>query len=300
MKGAAAALAFVAVLVVVAAPVRAALEIEYLYIDASEGGGSGGHAAIALGNHVFHFEHQAPGILRLRREPVEAVRYRYGVLENRTILASHVPVSRDTYDLVLDELTSRYLVQQQHLADQRAAADDRRLLEAARARQRGNPAGEPLMLEGAGFFFEDSGVPTSDVSADREADGESPPLVALRERVEAVLGPDGLRLAIDRIHAELSALSPAPDPGARVPLVADRLTPSGYGIARRYRDGMLKLLALEALRTAHALRPGSEAQHDLPPLAPEDAALVERLSVALRESLVRVIQSQREDWGFPL
>ena len=51
MKGASAAFALVAALVL-AAPARAALEIDYLYIDASEGGGSGGHAAIALGNLV--------------------------------------------------------------------------------------------------------------------------------------------------------------------------------------------------------------------------------------------------------
>ena len=155
MKGASVALALVAVLFVLAAPSRAALLIDYLYIDASEGGGSGGHAAIALGDHVFHFEHLAPGILRLRREPVDTIRYRYGVFENRTILVSHVPVSQETFDLVQDELNRRYLVQQQHLADHRATRDDRRLLEAALARRRGRPLGEPLVLEGAGFFFDD-------------------------------------------------------------------------------------------------------------------------------------------------
>jgi hypothetical protein len=301
VKGTPTALALVAALsFLAAAPARAARQIDYLYIDASEGGGSGGHAAIALGNHAFHFEHRAPGILRLRREPVDAIRYRYGVLENRTILASHVPVSQESYDLVLDELNRRYLVQQQHLADHQALQDDRRLLEAARALRRGSPVGEPLIIEGAGFFSEEAVVPGSDISEDRETDSTTSPLVALRERVQAALGPDGLRLAMHRIRAELSGLPPDPDPGVLASLVADRLAPSGHGFARRYRDGVLKLLALEALRTARPLRPGSTAGYELPRLAPEEVALVERLADALQNSLVRVVRSRRPDWGFPL
>ena len=31
----------------------AALQIDYLYVDASEGGGSGGHVALALGDRVL-------------------------------------------------------------------------------------------------------------------------------------------------------------------------------------------------------------------------------------------------------
>src|SRR5262249_37445215 len=100
----------------VASPAGAARQIDYLYVDASEGGGSGGHVAIGFGDRVFHFEHRAPGLLRLAREPVVAVRHRYGVFENRTIVVSHIAVSDATYDLVLDEFTRRLVVQQQHLA----------------------------------------------------------------------------------------------------------------------------------------------------------------------------------------
>ena len=78
------------------------------------------------------------------------------MFENRTILVSHVPVSQETFELVQDELNRRYLVQQQHLADHRATCDDRRLLEAALARRLGRPVGEPVILEGAGFFFDEA------------------------------------------------------------------------------------------------------------------------------------------------
>jgi hypothetical protein len=283
-----------------APPALAAREIAYLYIDASEGGGSGGHAALAVGDRAFHFEHRAPGILRLRREPFDALRYRYGALENRTTLAYHVPVSQETYDLVLDELNHRYLVQQQHLADQQTLVEDLRLLEAARARRAGRSAGEPLQLEGAGFFFDEAVAPASPVSDNDETGSTTSPLGPLRELVETALGPGGLKDAIHLIRTELGGLVPDLDPGLPASLIADRLPPSRYGFAQRYRDGMLKLLALEALRTTRPLRPGSHTVGELPRLAPGDVKLVERLAVALRENLVRIVQSRRPDWGFPL
>src|SRR5205823_2139643 len=35
--------------------------IEYLYIDANEGGSSGGHVAVRVDDDVFHFEYRRPG-----------------------------------------------------------------------------------------------------------------------------------------------------------------------------------------------------------------------------------------------
>src|SRR5262249_18369999 len=136
-----------------ASPAGAARAIDYLYIDSSEGAGSGGHAAIACGTRACHFESPAPGILRLARAPIESIPHRYGMFENRTILVGHVPVPDETYDLILDELTRRYLVQHQHLGDQQALDDDRRLLEAVRAHRLRRPDREPMMLRGAGFFY---------------------------------------------------------------------------------------------------------------------------------------------------
>ena len=39
--------------------------IEYLSVEANEGGSSGGHAAIRFDDTVYHFQHHAPGVLRL-------------------------------------------------------------------------------------------------------------------------------------------------------------------------------------------------------------------------------------------
>ena len=288
------------VLLLRAAPAGAGREIEYLYMDGSEGGGSGGHAALALGDRVFHFEHRAPGILRLAREPVDVIRHRYGVLYNRTILVSHIPVSEDTYALVLDELTRRYFVQRQHLADYEAAVNDRRLLEAARDQRMGSSAAAAMVLDGAGLFFDEPAIPSAGPAAGELAEGPAPALVRLRERVKAAHGDDVLERAIRRVHAELSELRPDADADAPPPLAPDRLAPVRYGFAERYRDTMLALLALEALDSARPLRPGSLAGAALPTLTPDEVAVVERLGEMLEASLVRLVQSRRPDWGFPL
>src|SRR5215472_17500837 len=141
----------VALLLLAPGAVMSAPSIDYLYVDASEGGGSGGHAALALGDRVFHFEYRAPGLLHLTRESWPALRHRYGILDNRTIVMTRVRVSDETYQLILDEFTRRYLVQTQHFEAQDASQETRRLLEAALALRAGD-GGEPLTLAGAGFF----------------------------------------------------------------------------------------------------------------------------------------------------
>ena len=68
------ALGFTLCLVMSSAPAAAeparpadALYVDYLYINASEGSASGGHAALRFGDQVFHFEHREPGIIVLAR-----------------------------------------------------------------------------------------------------------------------------------------------------------------------------------------------------------------------------------------
>ena len=70
--------------------------VEYLYVESNEGGSSGGHVALRVGDDVFHFEHRSPGILVLGRDDFDHFRYRYSVLENRTIHVSRLAVSGAT------------------------------------------------------------------------------------------------------------------------------------------------------------------------------------------------------------
>src|SRR5262249_52977742 len=159
---------------------------------------------------------------------------------------SHVPVTDETYDLILDELTRRYLVQHQHLSDQQALDDDRRLLEAVRAQRLGRPDREPMMLGGAGFFYEDAAVLMPASSRAGEADVQAPALVALRRRVDAVIGPDAIQITTRRILAELSELAPETSPAPKLErLLADQLAPARSGLWERYRNAVLALLALD-------------------------------------------------------
>ena len=258
----------------------------------------------------------------MAREPVDVVLHRYGVLANRSIQVSRIPVSQDTYGLVLDELTRRYFVQRQHFADYEAAVSDRQLLEAVRDRRQGRAAEVPVDLDGAGFFFGDpAGAGAQGFHGDpagRGAQGflgdpagggaksSAPALVRLRERVVVAHGEDVLARASARVREELTRLRPDADggPGAEVgplpALVEDRFALGRYGLAERYRDALLTLLALEVLDSAPPLRPGRLLAVDEPGLAPGEAAVVARLGDLLEASLVRLVQSRRPDRGGPL
>src|SRR5205823_4449044 len=202
----------------------------------SEGGGSGGHAALLIGDRVFHFEHRAPGLLRLAREPFEAVRRRYALEENRTIELLRIGVSDETRELILEEFTRRHLVQTQHLEDHQALVDDRRLLEAV-LDSRSGAATRALSLEGAGFFV-DEVAPSGTAFAPTDT---APALVRLRERVEQLHGPAFVTDSSARIRAEAGALELSLGRLAASPR-ADR----GFALLL----GMARLIALdETIRT---------------------------------------------------
>ena len=63
---------------------------------------------------------------------------------------------------------------------------------------------------------------------------------------------------------------------------------------------VLELLALETLRAGRPLRPGSEVDAACRSSRRRTSVLVEQPRRALQESLVRIVQSERPDWGLPL
>src|SRR5262245_17793518 len=70
--------------------------LDYVYVDAGEGGSSGGHAGLRLGDLVYHFEFVPPGLVRLRRQTFERFARQYTLVENRTVQVSRMPVDLDT------------------------------------------------------------------------------------------------------------------------------------------------------------------------------------------------------------
>jgi hypothetical protein len=197
--------------------------VDYVHVEANEGAASGGHAAIRFGDVAYHFQHEAPGVLRLHRDDWRHFRYAYGVLEIRTMHASRVAVTYPDYARLRRQFSQRYLSEQKVFAGADVLRDDRLLLGLLLARRRGATGGV-LRLRGAGFFF-----PADDGSA------PSPAALALRDRVFHAYGSDVIRRRAAEIRADLAAVAPVPrdpptlgDPAASIRISR---TPSRAGIA---------------------------------------------------------------------
>ncbi len=253
-----------AALALVLARGAAAADVAYLHVEANEGGASGGHVALRVGDDVFHYQHEAPGVLRLDREPVERFEQRYRLVENRTIHATHVAVDDVTVERIRDELTRRYRIGTQHRACVAALAADVALLSAM--------VGEPVdvRIEGLGLFADDGG-------------GE-PALVAETGRAEAVRR----RLGSLRYDAFAPPPLPTRDDGH-----------SCYGFAQRYTDDLTMLRALDVLSHARPLRADAVRSVHLP-LRDGERAVVAAHRDTLAERLPRLVASDRPGAGFAL
>src|SRR5262245_30996704 len=120
--------------------------IDYLYVESNEGGSSGGHVALRLGERVFHFQYAGAGFLRVSRESFEGFRRHYTLLENRPIHITRIPVSEETIDLVQDFFTQRRVIQHQHFQVLQSLEADRRLLQTLRAMAHGK-RGQAVVLD---------------------------------------------------------------------------------------------------------------------------------------------------------
>src|SRR5262245_15807417 len=89
----------------------AARFVDYLYIEANEGGSSGGHAAIRFGDETYHFQHERGGLIHLQRDASDHFRYAYGVLENRPIHVSRVAVADAAYSALRGRFAERWLIE---------------------------------------------------------------------------------------------------------------------------------------------------------------------------------------------
>jgi hypothetical protein len=283
------ALGITVLLVMSSAPATAApsRQIDYLYINASEGSASGGHAALRFGDQVFHFEHRDPGVIVLARDRFDRFRHLYGDLENRTIRISRIPVSDETYDLLLARFSRHHLIQRQRLEALTAIRGDRALLEVLSRT-------DPVTIDGLGLFAE-AGEKGPAVESPVE-----PALAALRARVAERYGPDFVARLSGELAGRLAALEPD---AVRSPPPAegdDRLLPPAYTFSERFRDTSQALAALDVLATARPLRP--DAVLTGMPIALQDgeAEAVTRLADALEESLARLLETPRPDWGLTM
>lgn len=259
--------------------------VEYLTIAANEAGASGGHAALRLGARVFHFEAE-DGLLRLQREPWPDFRFRYRVIENRTLHAQRLAVPAETAAALERHLDRRLWTEAAERDRLDALADDVRLLEAFAREARGGDAA--LAVPGAGFFGREG-----------EASGTSSSraIRALGRRIARERGPGYTARRLRDARAALREVAPdgTPDP----PRSGGPGVPSGSTLSQRYGERLAAVRALETLRDAPSLRPAARVAlpDDVAALSPAERGALRARRDALEADLARLVGSQRPDWG---
>ena len=287
-------------------PALAERTIDYLSVEANEGDSSGGHAALRFGNETFHFQHESPGILRIRRHETSAFRHAYTMLGNRSIRESRIAVSDDTYTLLRNGFVRLLLVQDAQLEIRDALRRDVVLFERLLAQHRAPQAtadGMLLELAGLGYFLPDApshpGSTTGTVTG--EASPPSPALLSLRNRIRAVYGENFVTDKIARTRGtlrslELRAARPRVSHLSRHTLPTFESPPS-----TRFEDTLRALFALELLQASPGLRPGTfwTPEDTIFRLEPSEALTLKGFAAQLETDLVRLVDSPRADWGPP-
>ncbi len=261
------------------APERASFD--YFYIEANEGGSSGGHAAVRFGPQVFHFQNRA-GLLVLDREQTPSFLHAYTLLSNRTIHSSRVALTDADAESLRATFDQRYHIQQRQLDVGKALARDLELLATWRE-------GRTPDVPGLGYF---------EAGGSRAAAVES-----LRERIAARYGGGFLEARRSEALERLSSIA-ASDPTdwpATPPRTPEEVPPFARPWASRYDDAAAGVAAVDVLEHGLSLAPDAtvvlrDASGWLDDA--ERAALL-AARTELSGSLVRLAGSPRSDWGRP-
>ena len=260
---------------------------DFLYIEANEGNASGGHAAIKLGDRVFHFQHVEPGFLRLYRSDYSAFRFAYGDQQNRKIRGHRITISEDFFQALLDTFQRRWAEENRQFGRLQDLQEDYDLSAAVFA----HPPPESS-LKALGYFLEDYAV--DEYVTIEHRNSQNPLLRDLGQTVAASQGPNFMRDKRQALRIELDALTPT---ASAQNAEFDDLT-----FARRYRNCLLNLAALDVLQAAQPPRPSAlltmiAGSNKLEPL---QLRALSEFKDRLRDDVLRLLISERPDWGYPL
>jgi hypothetical protein len=266
--------------------------IDYLYVEANEGGSSGGHVALRFGADVFHFQQEGAGLIRMRRDDAGAFAFRYAMLGNRPIHETRVAVSADTEALLHATFTRRLLIQAAQYEHLDALAADVTLF--AEWPRLGTVAAT-FPVRAAGYFLPD-GAAAGEVLASR-----SPALVALRAHIAEAAGADFVRHRAAALRAMLAAWQPHAVRAAAPLLARDSYPVLDPTASTAYAEQLEGLTALEVVDAAPALRPDTYRIADaMPGLDAGERETLAAFARELRASLVALAASPRADFGYPL
>lgn len=257
-----------------------AASFNFLYIEASEGNSSGGHAAIQFYDEIYHYQHVDSGLIRLFRQRKDEFHFLYRYLQNRPMHVARIEVGEDTLNRLKDSFKTQFQVQEKQfklLADlHKERVFIRHLLHAGSETAK-------LRLNGVGLFYPDqTGIP-------------SPAVQNLRQKIEQLYGPDFLSRRRENLKAQIKALKPS-----RWPAIDEVVAPSIYSFTEHYSDLMTALFALKALSETQALRTEAlvEARQPGFKISGDERQALQGLRGNLENSLTKMLDSNRPDWGY--
>ena len=282
--------------------VAAARFIDYLYVEANEGDSSGGHVALRFDRHTFHFQHENPGIIRIQRIDASAFDYMYARLGNRTIRESRMAVSDETYDVLQDAMLDLLMIQDAHVAVRDDSRRDADLFEMLLRRRSGDrSAGETrLPIRGAAYLLDDFPEHGGHEAGEYSLGRLSSHLVALRERIRATYGARFIEERLSRIESRLREASLHANEAPLPPLTENSLPHRPPSAAIRNENALLELFALKTLLAAPSLRAGTiwTSDDELFRLTAEEKSVLQAFAKRQEERLVKLVNSERSDWGF--
>jgi hypothetical protein len=286
---------------------------EYLYIEANEGGSSGGHTAVRFGDQIYHFENRG-GLLVLATEPSAAFVHAYAQLGNRPMHTREIAVTPETALQLRRQFELRRQAQAAQLDVATALREDTQLLERWQraAAQAEAPGADARAVPAAGYFLPvaaDDGA-LRDRRSVQARDVTSRAIATLRARVAAEHGADVFARREAWLRAQLEHVAA---PGrlqwpVTLPSDAYERPPLAYPFARRHLDLVSGLAALEILAAARPLRgdalitleaatvPGADG----PELDDHALDVLARFARDLESALAALVVSERPDFGQPL
>jgi hypothetical protein len=286
-------------------PATDAASFNYLYIEASEGNSSGGHAAIQFGEDIYHFQHVDSGLIRLFRQEKDTFHFLYRYLQNRPMHLSRVEVSKDTFDLLKDHFKWRFLTQERQFKLLDDLIKDRiflryllQKLTPDRQVNKGK-AVSMLRLKGVGLFYPEPGDQSQ--HTDRSlAKQQSSSIQRLRRKVEQHYGEDFLPRRRERIESQIRSLAPTDGSGIRLNLAEEKFSASFYPFAEKYSDFLTALFAIRVFQEAQPLQfdalllPNQQVFK----ISEAERRELQALRSVLETRLIKAFDSNRPDWGY--
>jgi hypothetical protein len=235
--------------------------VEVVQVTANTGLAAGGHVALRIDEHAYHWEVHEDGFLALAREEWRVFALRYGTLENRGMRLVRLDLAAEQRIRLQEALLRFWRAQQQDLAHLESLSLERRW-------HRHLEGADPPKLAGAGFF--DDALPCE------------PSAAALRERVVRQLGPGALIDERTRVEARIA-------------------TAMGEDLrdALLLREALIVLLESRGLAAAALVDPAAELA-EVGDLSTRERERLTDLAATLERSVVQLVRSPRPDRGRPL